>query len=128
MFRTIHGCGICTSEGRVASYPLDQGAEDRTDANTSTSEANSGKTSTLNFRRSNQSSSRCFSNNASRLHGTTGNAGAQVTADAVEEQTMADGGLTSLTDNRALDASLSWNCIEILDSAQDTSLLCLGFE
>ena len=116
-----------TSKGRVASHALDQSAEDRTNTNTSTSESNGRKTSTLHLGRSDQSSSRCFRHNASGLHGTTGDAGAQViaqvTADAVEEQAMADRGLTTLTNDGALDASWSLSCIEWLDCAQDTSFV-----
>ena len=111
--------GTFTSEGRVASHTLDQGAKDRTNTNTSTSKANGGHTSTLHLSSSNQSSSRGFSHNTSGLHSTTSDTGAQITAEAVEEQAMADGGLASLADDGARDASwsLSWRCIEWLDGA-----------
>lgn len=123
----MYGRGTFTSEGRVASHALDQGAKDCTNTNTSTSEANSGKTSTLHLGSSDHGSSRCFSNNASGLHGTTGDAGAQVTAGAVEKQTMADGGLTSLTDDGTLDASWSWSRMEWLDGATRHVVAWIGF-
>lgn len=101
----MHRSRAFTSQGRIASDTLDQGSKDCTNTNTGTSEANSGKTSALHLGRGDHGSSRCFGNNASGLHGSTRDAGAHVAADAVEEQAMAGGRLTSVTDDRAWDAS-----------------------
>jgi hypothetical protein len=95
-----------TSHGWVASHALDQGAKHRADTDTGTGEANGGKTGTLHLGHGENGGSGGLGNNASRLHGTAGDAGGHVAADAVEEQAgVRDDGLTRLAENGALDTS-----------------------
>ena len=87
-----HHC--LTSERWVASDTLNQRTEDRTDTDTSTSQANGSETSTLHLRGGNDGSSGRIGNDAARLHGASDHvgakAGAELGASVVKNEAAAD--------------------------------------
>lgn len=90
---------LLTTKSWVASDTLDEGTEDCSDTDTSTSQTNGGKTGTLSLSGGNHGSSGRLGDNAARLHGIACDNRVDAAAGAVHQQTMLGDGLTGAADD-----------------------------
>lgn len=93
-----------TAERWVAGDTSDEGTEDGTDTNTSTSKTDGGQTGTLHLRGGHDGSGGGLGDNTTGLHGAANHVGGKIVASTVHEQTVADGRLAGLLEQGALDA------------------------
>lgn len=101
---------MLTSHGGVASGSVDEGAKDRTNADTSTSEADSGSTSTLDLCGRHDGGANRLGDDTAGLHGIADHGRRKRVAGAIEQQAMAGNGLACRRDDGAWNAS--WRFIE----------------